>query len=222
VRVFAGEVHLRSLLPNISEEPWTCTNSTQQQVFCFNHSHKRPLSLAQSSTSKPLKLSQRTKQRKMPEHNGIQIRLVSQYDAMFIREYHSPASDSNQSTTHSIDTYIPNYSSSHFWIRYACDEPRQEPEIRFFYFKLFIAGKFAVAWGCGAQDDWCGETFFVPSDSGSVATREKWGLFFPRDVEGDSEVPTFEIRVYRAKARRRPEREYVSAVVAKSGDGGVQ
>jgi hypothetical protein len=166
----------------------------------------------------------RIKQRKMPEHNGIRIGLVSQYDAIFIPEYHSPTIHDHQTqpTTHNIDIYIPNYSSSHFWIRYACDETMQEPEIRFFYFKLFIGGKFALAWGCGAQDDWCGETFFVPSDSGSVATREKLGLFFPSDVEGDSEVPTLKIRVYRATARRRWEREYASAAVVQGSEGGLR
>jgi hypothetical protein len=160
----------------------------------------------------------------MPEHNGIRIKLVSQYDAMFVPEYHSLIDRDHEThpTTHRIDNYIPNYSSSHFWIRYACDETMQEPEIRFFYFKLFIAGRFAVAWGCGAQDDWCGEMFSLPSDTGSATTREKLGLFFPSSVEGDSEGPTFEILVYRAKARRRQEREYASAAVVQGGKGGLR
>jgi hypothetical protein len=159
----------------------------------------------------------------MLEHNSIRIRLVSQYDALFVPEFHSPIDNSHQSATHSIDTYIPNYSASHFWIRYACDPTTQYPGLRFFYFKLYIAGKFAVAWGCGAQDEWTGETFFVPSDSGSAdGSRKKLGLFFPSDAEGISEVPTFEIRVYRAKARKRREREYAAEAVVKSENGGVQ
>jgi hypothetical protein len=162
----------------------------------------------------------------MPEHKSIRIRLVSQYDALFIPEFHSPIDNSHQSAIRNIDTYIPNYSASHFWIRYACDPTTQDPELRFFYFKLYIAGKFAVAWGCGAGDEWKGETLFVPggSDStdGSVATREKLGLFFPSDAEGSSEVPTFEIQVYRAKARKIRERAYASEAVVKGGNGGVQ
>jgi hypothetical protein len=159
----------------------------------------------------------------MPEHNSIRIRLVSQYDALFIPEFHSPIENSHQSAIRNIDTYIPNYSASHFWIRYACDPTTQDPELRFFYFKLYIAGEFAVAWGCGAQDEWNGETFFLPSNSGSAdGSREKLGLFFPSDAEGSSEVPTFEIRVYRANARKRREREYAPDAVVKGGSGGVQ
>lgn len=162
----------------------------------------------------------------MPEHNGIRIGLISQYDAMFIPEYKSPDNDESHIATRGVDTYIPNYAGSQFWIRYACDATTQELEIRFFYFKLFIAGEFAVAWGCGAQDEWKGETSFVPSDAGlidgGVSTREKLGLFFPRDVEGSADVPTFEIRVYRATARKRQERQYASAAVLEGRDGGVQ
>jgi hypothetical protein len=159
----------------------------------------------------------------MPEHKSIRIRLVSQYDALFIPEFHSPIDNSHQSAIRNIDTYIPNYSASHFWIRYACDPTTQDPELRFFYFRLYIAGKFAVAWGCGAQDEWNGEAFFVPSNSVSAdGSREKLGFFFPSDVGGIPEVPTFEIRVYRARARKSREREYAPEAVVKSGDGGVQ
>jgi hypothetical protein len=162
----------------------------------------------------------------MPEHNGVRIALISQYDILFIPEYHSPNNDANQANTRAIDIYIANYAASHFWIRYACDATTLETGTRFFYFKLYIGGKFAVAWGCGAQDEWQGETFFVPSEAASTddskACREKLGMFFPRDVEVAPEVLTFEIRVYRAKARKRQARQYTSAAMVKSGDGGVQ
>lgn len=138
----------------------------------------------------------------MPEHSGIHIALVSQDDAMLIREYHYPDENNTDNEIHTgtrtVDTYVSNYAASQFWIRYACDMSTKEPETRFFYFKLYVAGTFSVAWGCGAQDEWEGKTFFVPKDVG----REKLGLFFPSDVEGAPEVPALEIRVYRAKARR--------------------
>jgi hypothetical protein len=158
----------------------------------------------------------------MPEHRGIHIALVSQYDAMLIPEYHSPDEGSDdaerETDTRTVDAYISNYAASQFWIRYACDMSTQEPETRFFYFKLYVNGTFAVAWGCGAQDEWEGKTLFVPKDVG----REKLGLFFPRDIDGTSQAPALEIRVHRAKARRRQERQYAPTAEIQGGDGAVQ
>jgi len=155
----------------------------------------------------------------MPEHRGIHITLVSQYDAMLIPEYHSPDESDDfaerEPGVRTVDTYVSNYAASQFWIRYACDESTKEPETRFFYFKLYVAGVLSVAWGCGAQDEWEGKTHFVPKDVG----REKLGLFFPRDVEGTPEMPALEIQVYRAKARRRQERQYApTAEIQGRGD----
>lgn len=162
----------------------------------------------------------------MPKHKGVRIALVSQYDAMLIPEYRSPHVDETQAATHSVDTYISNYAASQFWIRYACDATTQEPETRFFFFKLYVAGQFSVAWGCGAQDEWQGQTFFVPSDvcmtDDGTTPRKKLGFFFPRDIEVMSEVPALEFRVYRATARRRQERQYASEAVAQGGDDRVQ
>ena len=146
---------------------------------------------------------------------------MSQYDAMLIPEHHSPDENSNvneRENTRAIDTYISNYTASQFWIRYACDTSSQGPETRFFYFKLYINGTFSAAWGCGAQDEWEGKTLFVPKDVG----REKLGLFFPRDLKEISQAPALEIRVYRAKARRRQERQYAPTTEIQGGDGAVQ
>ena len=158
----------------------------------------------------------------MPEHRGIHVALVSQYDAMLVPEHHSP----NESDDHAareagaqtVNTYISNYAASQFWIRYACDMSAQERDTRFFYFKLYINGTFAVAWSCGAQDEWEGKTLFVPRDVG----REKLGLFFPRDIDGTSQAPTLEIRVYRAKARRRQQRQYASTAEIQDRDDAAQ
>ena len=159
----------------------------------------------------------------MPEHKGIHIALVSQYDAMLIPEYHPLGESENNTeresgTQKTVDTYISNYAASQFWIRYACDISTREPETRFFYFKLYINGTFSVAWGCGAQDEWEGTTLFVPKDVG----REKLGLFFPRDIDGTSQEQVLEIRIYRAKARRRVERQYAPTAGIQGGDGAVQ
>jgi hypothetical protein len=158
----------------------------------------------------------------MPEYRGIHIALVSQYDAMLIPEHHPPNEKDDdaerQIGMRTVNAYISNYSASQFWIRYACDMSTKEPETRFFYFKLYIAGTFSVAWGCGAQDEWEGKTLFVPKDVG----REKLGLFFPHDVKGTSQTPALEIQVYRAKARRRQERQYAPTVEVQGRDGAVQ
>lgn len=158
----------------------------------------------------------------MPEHRGIHIALVSQYDAMLIPEHYSPDESDDKAergaNTRAVDTYISNYAASQFWIRYACDMSSQEPETRFFYFKLYVNGTFSVAWGCGAQDEWEGKTLFVPKDVG----REKLGFFFPRDIEGTSRTPALEIRVYRAKARRRQERQYAPTAQIQGVDGAIQ
>lgn len=158
----------------------------------------------------------------MPEHRGIQIALVSQYDAMLISEHLSPDESDDDARRESenriVDAYISNYAASQFWIRYACDMSTQESETRFFYFKLYVNETFAVAWGCGAQDEWEGNTLFVPKDVG----REKLGLFFPRDIKGTSQGPALEIRVYRAKARRRQERQYTPTAEIQGGDASVQ
>lgn len=158
----------------------------------------------------------------MPEHRGIHIALVSQYDAMLIPEHYSPDESDDKAergaNTRAVETYISNYAASQFWIRYACDMSSQEPETRFFYFKLYVNGTFSVAWGCGAQDEWEGKTLFVPKDVG----REKLGFFFPRNIEGTSRTPAFEIRVYRAKARRRQERQYAPTAQIQGGDRAIQ
>lgn len=152
----------------------------------------------------------------MPKHQGIRISLISQYDAKKIPEYRNADHDLH-ATANAVDVSIPIYPSSQFWIRYSCRQPPQGSDIHFFYFKLYVAGKFQVAWGCGSQDKWKGETVFVPTEarpleSSSQSERpfhQKLGLFFPR-AGGTirNSDPTFEIRVYRAKARKRENRQY--------------
>lgn len=182
-----------------------------------------------------IKQPSQDKNPKMPVHNGVHISLISQYDAMLVPEYRSPNNDMNEAhdnerndgknaASHHIDTYIPNYAASQFWIRYACDTTDEEPDTRFYYFKLYLGGEFIVAWGCGAQDGWMGETLFVPSEmrSDNQGPRGRLGLFFPPDGEATSDVPTFEIRIYRARARKRQERQYADPNSVRDRDNGVR
>lgn len=165
----------------------------------------------------------------MPKSQGIRIALVSQYDAKRIPEYHL-ADQKPSETSNAVDAIIPIYSCSQFWIRYSCRPPPKESNIRFFYFKLYVAGKFQVAWGCGAQDEWKGVTVFIPVEvrtgetleEGRAPPRQKLGLFFAREGEVSGSDPSFEIRVFRAKARKREHRQYTVGDLDEAGAGGIQ
>ncbi|KAH9833942.1 hypothetical protein Tdes44962_MAKER08698 [Teratosphaeria destructans] len=109
---------------------------------------------------------------------------------------------------HSIDAFIPTYPSSQFWICYQCPGFQSDPiqDVRYYYFKLIVGDKCFLSWGSGAEDSWCGKTMFGLFDGGTDFEGrqmvERRGLFFAHDIylAGDE---TFEIRVFRAKARRR-------------------
>lgn len=153
-------------------------------------------------------------------YKGIRIALVSQYDAMSLPQSVDPGSDKDLAgAPDAVDISISACPSSQFWIHYSCDAPARDSDTQFYYFKLHVAGKFQVAWGCGAQDDWKGKTMFVPAESGSSndgkARREKLGLFFPHveEAPSDDTQTMFEIRVYRAKARKRQQRQYALKLV---------
>jgi hypothetical protein len=159
----------------------------------------------------------------MPTHNGITFTLQSQYDALSIPEYPSatavlnPCSSSRSSSEYAdsvaeipptspqlIEAYIPVYPSSQFWLTYQCHEWRRQcPEARFLYFKLFMQGRCILSWGVGKEEEWQGKTMFGLFDAGSDfegrRVVERRGFFFGKTCEDGQ----FEIRVFRAKARRR-------------------
>lgn len=164
----------------------------------------------------------------MPRHNGIRISLISQYDAKKIPEYRNVNRASPSPEV--VDVSIPIYSSSQFWIRYSCRLPPQGSCIQYYYFKLYVAGQFQVAWGCGLQDKWKGETVFIPTETSAPESSDedkkppypKLGLFFPRTGGTGGCDPTFEIRVYRAKARKRQQRQYAVDDPHQTGANGVR
>ena len=129
----------------------------------------------------------------------------------------------SSSTSTVIETYIPIYPSSQFWICYDCPPPDwdEEQEVKYYYFKLFFDGKCVLSWGVGEQDNWRGKTIFGLFDGGrdfeGKRIVEKRGLFFP-----DASVVDpggFEIRVFRAKARRREPVRYQSVSEVVGGGG---
>ncbi|KAM0719840.1 hypothetical protein Q7P37_003975 [Cladosporium fusiforme] len=164
----------------------------------------------------------------MPKHRGIRMSLISQYDAKKIPEYRE-ANDQSPATANAVNVSIPVYPSSQFWIRYSCHPPSPGSDTRFFYFKLYVDGEFKVAWGCGSQDKWKGEMVFIPNearpieplDSGKRPLHQRLGLFFPRRGGANGHDPTFEIHVYRAKARKREQRQYAVEDTAQAHVEGI-
>ena len=86
-----------------------------------------------------------------------------------------------------------------------------DADVRFYYFKLFAGGKCILSWGVGEQDDWCGKTMYALFNAGTdfegKKVVEKRGLFFPKRSKRGS-VNGFEIRVFRARARKREVAKY--------------
>lgn len=121
--------------------------------------------------------------------------------------------------------YVPRYPGSQFWIRYSCVRPRNESQIRYYYFKLFLGGEPVVSWGCGEKDGWIGKTMFAPfhtgTDSEGTRLREMRGFFFPSD-DGVGKEDWLEIRVFRSKARRRDPRVYQGLPGRSTDDGSVR
>ncbi len=183
----------------------------------------------------------------MPTFREITITVQSQYDAETIPEdpLSSRASVSETGSSNNLrqeetvhpanlprttEVSIPTYPSSQFWIRYSCRPPAGRlssgDEVRYYYFKLIIAGKCVVSWGIGEEEGWSGKTVYAPFTAGTdfegKKVVEKRGLFFPNAPAGIG-GGGFEIRVYRAKARRREGTRYESfkgGVVAK--EAGVE
>ncbi|KAI9737483.1 MAG: hypothetical protein M1834_009638 [Cirrosporium novae-zelandiae] len=150
----------------------------------------------------------------MPTYRSITLSLISQFDILTIPEFPSPqnaylpledpfssdGASSNISQVHpTITVYIPLYPSSQFWLKYSISPPH--PPSQLYYFKLFILNKHVVSWGCGEEEKYNGKTMFALFDAGEMWTgarnMERRMLCFG-ECAGDMEV-----RVYRAKCRKR-------------------
>lgn len=127
-----------------------------------------------------------------------------------------------------VEACVPVWAGSQFWVCYACpppsageDEDSQdedvekevEEDVKYFYFKLYVSGRCVLSWGVGEEGKWKGKTMFGLFDGGrdfeGRRIVEKRGLFFPNDVLGcRTDDDGFEIRIFRAKARRREVVDY--------------
>ena len=151
----------------------------------------------------------------MPTHRSISIELESQYGLAIPEVLSSASRKPVPISGRTITTSIPTLPSSQFWICYSCPlPPPPKPggdETRFYYFKLYVSGRNVLSWGVGEQENWRGKTIFGLYDAGTdfegKRVVEKRGLFFPEAKKMDDEGG-FEIRVFRAKARKREETSY--------------
>ncbi|SMY23645.1 unnamed protein product [Zymoseptoria tritici ST99CH_1A5] len=170
----------------------------------------------------------------MPKYRGFSIFLKSQYDALTIPEFVAPPSifetpprrlqpptDGSSSAPPKdspstpkpprISTvYVPIYPGSQFWIHYACPVP--DGHVSFYYFKLFVRGQCLLSWGVGEENDFQGRLAFGVYDGGQDfqgrQVLEKRAFFFPTTDVGARRSGSFELRVYRSRARKREPPKY--------------
>ena len=141
---------------------------------------------------------------------------------------HSPV-DGKFSRTRCIDVDIPILSASQFWICYSCSpfplELRGPDDMRYMYFKLYVDEKCIASWGVGESESWAGKMMYTLSSAGSdfegKKIIEKRGLFFPK-VSVGSRSDGFEIRTFRAQARRREPPKYESSKELDVGKDGLK
>ena len=174
----------------------------------------------------------------MPTFRGISITLQSQYDALTIPEFPPPSTpftpspkrpDGTPGSINSFKTtnaptnaptgealhgiaevYVPIYSGSQFWINYTCPAPC--PAVKFYYFKLFYQDQCLLSWGSGSEDKWSGKVMFgifdVGTDFEGRQVLEKRAFSFSKAERGGDEAGDLEIRVFRAKERKRQRLRY--------------
>ncbi|KAI5370212.1 hypothetical protein Slin15195_G010900 [Septoria linicola] len=174
----------------------------------------------------------------MPSYRGIEVSLQSQHDALSLPEFtlednprHAPQYGSGSfaytpfeapEIPAVIEAYAPVYLGSQFWIMFRCAPP-VEPEVRYYYFKWAVNGKCILSWGCGQSDKFSGRIGFgifagTGTDCEGQPMIEKRAFTFPT-LDENTAGSSFEIRVYRAKGRRREDREIERWQEGAEGDG---
>ncbi|KAF2502703.1 hypothetical protein BU16DRAFT_554749 [Lophium mytilinum] len=169
----------------------------------------------------------------MPRYRSIKLELSSQHGIQTIPEYVAPEKPSpdasapkllsdvhenkvREEPSSTCEVYIPTYPSSQFWFNYSIAPPIP-PDLSCFFFKLFLNGMYMVSWGCGPEEGWAGRTMFGlyerPEDEYGRKRVEKRALFFGgkddkgKEVHWDDAAAFMEVRVYRAKGRKRVPRQ---------------
>ncbi|KAI9679853.1 MAG: hypothetical protein M1817_004867 [Caeruleum heppii] len=159
----------------------------------------------------------------MPTYRSITLSLISQFDILTIPEFsptlsHTLSAQSNPDTStadpppspHStVSVLIPSYPSSQFWLSYSIAPPH--PPRAQYYFKLYLAGRHVVSWGVSERNGFVGKTMFGLFDAGEdwmgIERVERRAFCFGAEgVDQSSEMdekPVMEVRVFRAKGRKR-------------------
>ncbi|EUC28449.1 hypothetical protein COCCADRAFT_109110 [Bipolaris zeicola 26-R-13] len=162
-------------------------------------------------------------------HCSVDITLHSQLDIEKLPEYHPDPRDDHgitrfmpkpfESKTSTCSVFVPALPGTAFWISYAVSPP--VPDEHYFFFKLYIDGAHIVSWSTGKAEGWRGKTMFglfeSPEDAEGVKRIEKRVLCFAPPRENDThrigmvdildETACVEIRVHRAHARKRIQRQ---------------
>ncbi|EMD60575.1 hypothetical protein COCSADRAFT_345868 [Bipolaris sorokiniana ND90Pr] len=177
-------------------------------------------------------------------HCSIDITLHSQLDIEKLPEYRPNPRDDHgitrfmpkpfESKTSTCSVFVPALPGTAFWISYAVSPP--VPDEHYFFFKLYIDGAHIVSWSTGKAEGWQGKTMFglfeSSEDAEGVKKIEKRVLCFAPPRENDrhrvgimdvfDETACVEIRVHRAHARKRIQRQveiYEDTLHAKEGRG---
>lgn len=161
----------------------------------------------------------------LPEDGNIPFQQESSANSSQI---FSDSEEADNETATVLDIYIPFYRSSQFWISYSIDpvsvlttsttSELSGGEVKFIYFKLVLNGRDFVSWGVGEEEQWRGKTMWALADGGcdwrGRGVVRKEGLFFGDDDGEEAEISDgmakmlgdFEVRVYRARGRKKRER----------------
>jgi hypothetical protein len=182
----------------------------------------------------------------MPKYRGVNIELHSQFDIETFPEYRPRLQDHyteqgisgkvpsfTDEKTATCSVYIPVLPGSQFWIGYSVSPP--VPEDQQFLFKLFINSAHIVSWSTDKEQNWKGKTMFGLYErecgDGRKRVEKRVLCFTPPDPktkqwndvsDAFDEESYMEIRVYRAHASKRTERqveEYKDTAHGKSRRG---
>lgn len=137
-----------------------------------------------------------------------------------------------------VEARVPVLPGSQFWVCYRCPVPPfleegegeedhdEEDRVKYCYFKLSVSGQCVLSWGVGEKEQWRGKMMFGLFDGGrdfeGRRIVEKRGLFFPTPAAGPRKLggQGFEVKIFRAKARRMEVARYQGSSEVVGGVGG--
>ncbi|KAL0256939.1 hypothetical protein SLS55_007748 [Diplodia seriata] len=178
----------------------------------------------------------------MPTYKNITLSLRSSaHETAPLLEFppppHLPGVRIEDARSSTATVYVPASPGLTFWIAYHIKPPAylEDPDVKYFLFKLYMEGRHVVTWAVGEEDGWKGKTMFGLFENaawrGGVEKRAfafaagREGDGGDVDVERDHEERFMEVRVLRASARKRVQREtpeLMETEVGREGAGGIK